>query len=187
MSVRAAAASATAERLLAAAWKHFATRPYEQVRLREIAAEAEVTVQTLHLRFHSKDELLSAAYTWFGQQEIASRPPTPVGDVPEALTLLFDRYEEHGQAVLRMLSQEARIPAIKRMTDAGRAYHRHWVQTTFEPQLDGLSGEPHRRRLATLLLATDLLAWKLLREDMQLDRETAEQILVEMIQSSPAG
>ena len=37
MSARADAASATAERLLEAAWRHFATRPYEQVRLREIA------------------------------------------------------------------------------------------------------------------------------------------------------
>ena len=185
MSARARAASATVERLLAAAWRHFATRPYEQVRLREIAAEAGVTVQTLHLRFHSKDELLSAAYRWFGQQEISSRPPTPVGDVTEALTLLFDRYEEHGQAVLRMLSQEERIPAIKGMTDAGRAYHRHWVQTTFEPQLDGLSGELYERRLAAILLATDLLAWKLLRQDMQLDRESSERVIAEMIQALP--
>ncbi len=185
MSARAEAASATAERLLTAAWRHFATRPYEQVRLREIAAEAGVTVQTLHLRFRSKDELLSAAYAWFGQQEIASRPPAPAGDVPEALALLFDRYEEHGQAVLRMLSQEERIPAIKRMTDAGHAYHRYWVQTTFEPQLDGLSREPYERRLAAILLATDLLAWKLLRQDMQLDRESSEQVIAEMIQSLP--
>jgi AcrR family transcriptional regulator len=183
MSARADAANATAERLLAAAWRHFATRPYEQVRLREIAAEAGVTVQTLHLRFHSKDELLSAAYTWFGRQELASRPPAPAADIAAALTLLFDRYEEHGPAVLRMLSQEERIPAIKRMTDAGRAYHRHWVQTTFESQLDGLEGDPYERRLAAILLATDLLAWKLLRQDMQLDRERSEQVIAEMIQS----
>ncbi len=185
MSARADAATATAERLLAAAWRHFATRPYEQFRMREIAAEAGVTVQTLHLRFHSKDELLSAAYAWFGRQEISSRPPAPAADVPEALNLLFDRYEEHGQAVLRMLSQEDRVPAIKRMTDAGRAYHRHWVQTTFAPQLDVLSGEPYERRLAAILLATDLLAWKLLRQDMQLDRESSEQVIAEMIRSLP--
>jgi AcrR family transcriptional regulator len=185
MSARAEAANATAERLLAAAWRHFATRPYEQVRLREIAAEAGVTVQTLHLRFHSKDELLGAAYAWFGRQEIASRPPAPAADVAAALTLLFDRYEEHGPAVLRMLSQEERIPAIKRMTDAGRAYHRHWVQTTFGPQLDGLAGESYERRLAAILLATDLLAWKLLRQDMQLDREGSERVVVEMIGSLP--
>ena len=185
MSARADAANATAERLLAAAWRHFATRPYEQVRLREIAAEAGVTVQTLHLRFHSKDELLGAAYAWFGQQEIASRPPAPAADIAEALALLFDRYEEHGQAVLRMLSQEDRVPAIKRMTDAGRAYHRHWVQATFEPQLDSLSGEPYECRLAAILLATDLLAWKLLRQDMGLDRESSEGVVAEMIRSLP--
>ena len=183
MSARADAANATAERLLEAAWRHFATHPYEQVRLREIAAEAGVTVQTLHLRFHSKDELLSAAYAWFGQQELASRPPAPAADVPEALNLLFDRYEEHGQAVLRMLSQEDRVPAIKRMTDAGRAYHRHWVQTTFEPQLADLSREPYERRLAAILLATDLLAWKLLRQDMKLDRKSAEEVVAEIIRS----
>jgi len=185
MSARADTANATVERLLEAAWRHFATRPYEQVRLREIAAEAGVTVQTLHLRFHSKDELLGAAYAWFGRQEIASRPSAPAADIAEPLALLFDRYEEHGQAVLRMLSQEDRVPAIKRMTDAGRAYHRHWVQTTFEPQLAGLSGKPYERRLAAILLATDLLAWKLLRQDMRLDRERSEQVIAEMIQSLP--
>jgi hypothetical protein len=138
-----------------------------------------------HFSFHSKDELLGAAYAWFGQQEIASRPPAPAADIAEALTLLFDRYEEHGPAVLRMLSQEERIPAIKRMTDAGRAYHRHWVQTTFESQLDGLAGDPYERRLAAILLATDLLAWKLLRQDMKLDRKSAEEVVAEIIRSLP--
>ena len=84
-----------------------------------------------------------------------------------------------------MLSQEDRIPAIKRMTDAGRAYHRHWVQTTFEPQLHGLSGERYEHRLTAFVIATDLLVWKLLRHDMHLDRPTAEQIVAEMIRSSP--
>ena len=43
MTARADAAAATGERLLAAAWKHFGTRPYEEIRLREIAADALVT------------------------------------------------------------------------------------------------------------------------------------------------
>lgn len=86
-----------------------------------------------------------------------------------------------------MLSQEERTPAIKRMTDAGRAYHRHWVRTTFESQLAGLSGEPYGRRLAAILLATDLLACKLLRQDMQLDRDSSERVIAEMIQSLPPG
>jgi hypothetical protein len=34
--------------------------------------------------------------------------------VPEAIENLFDHYEAHGTAVLRMLSQEERVPAIAR-------------------------------------------------------------------------
>ena len=85
MSSRAQAAAATGERLLAAAWQHFTTRPYEEVLLREIATEAQVTAQTLHARFGSKEELLVAAYAWFGQQEMSDRPATPTTDVPEAI------------------------------------------------------------------------------------------------------
>ena len=79
MSARAKAAAATRERLLAAAWQHFATHPYEDVRLQEIAAEAGVTAQTLHPQFGSKDQLLTAAYVWFGEQEITQRDTAPAG------------------------------------------------------------------------------------------------------------
>lgn len=186
MTARAEAAAATGERLHAAAWRHFATRPYEEVLLREIAAEAKVTAQTLHARCGSKEELLIAAYSWFGQQEMSNRPAAPTTDVPGAIALLFDRYEEHGQAILRMLSQEERIPTIRQMTDAGRAYHRHWAEETFAPLLRGLRGDRRERRLTAIVIATDLLAWKLLRLDMGLPREKAEDVVAEMVQGSPA-
>ncbi|HEX4280638.1 MAG TPA: helix-turn-helix domain-containing protein [Solirubrobacteraceae bacterium] len=184
MTTRAEAAAATGERLLSAAWRHFATRPYEEVRLRSIATEAGVSAQTLHDRFGSKEELFTAAYAWFGRQEVAERPATPTDDVPSAVTQLYDRYEEHGQAVLRMLSQEERIPAVHQMTEAGRAYHRHWAATTFAPRLRGLRGKARERRLTAIVVATDLLVWKLLRHDMQHDRAGAERIVIEMIEPS---
>lgn len=182
MTARAEAVAARGERVLATAWKHFATRPYEGVLLREVAAEAEVTAQTLHARFGSKEDLFIAAYTWFGQQELAARPLVPAASVVEAVAGLFERYETHGQAVLRMLSQEERIPAVRRMTDAGRAYHREWVAATFAPLLRGVEGELRERRRIGIAVATDLLAWKLLRLDMGLDREPAEYVMGEMIE-----
>lgn len=185
MTARAEAAAATGERVLAAAWRHFATRPYEEVLLREIAGEAEVTAQTLHARFGSKEELFTAAYAWFGRQEVTDRPAQPTEDVQAALALLFDRYEQHGRAVLRLLSQEEQIPAVRQMTDAGRAYHRHWAQTTFSPLLRGLRGEARERRLTAIVIATDLLVWKILRLDMKLKRGKAERIVADMIQVSP--
>ncbi|HEV2944425.1 MAG TPA: helix-turn-helix domain-containing protein [Solirubrobacteraceae bacterium] len=181
MDARAEAAAATGERLLTAAWRHFATRSYEDVLLREIATEAGVTAQTLHTRFGSKDELFLAAYAWFGQQEMSDRPAAPTGDVQETIALLFDRYETHGSAILRMLSQEERIPAVRQMTDAGRAYHRHWAETTFAPLLRGLRGDKRKRRLNAIVISTDLLVWKLLRVDMDLRREEAERVVGEMV------
>jgi AcrR family transcriptional regulator len=185
MTARAEAAAATGERLLAAAWRHFATRPYGEVLLREIAAEAAVTPQTLHARFGSKEELFTAAYAWFGQREISDRPAAPTADVTAAIALLFDRYEQHGHAILRMLSQEEQIPAVHQMTAAGRAYHHRWAQTTFAPLLRGLRGDRRDRRLTAIVIATDLLVWKLLRLDMKLQRKKAERIVVEMVQVAP--
>jgi AcrR family transcriptional regulator len=183
MSSRAEAAAATRERMLGSAWQHFAGRPYEDVRLREIAAEAAVTVQTLHVSFGSKEQLLTAAYLWWGEGVIAGREEAPVGRVPEAIANLYEHYEAHGAAVLRMLSQEERIPAVRQMTDAGRAYHQAWAAKTFAPLLQSLRGSARERRLAAIVVASDLLVWKLLRHDMRLERHEAERIVVEMVQS----
>ena len=74
-----------------------------------------------------------------------------------------------------------RIPAIREMTDAGRAWHRAWVERTFAPLLAGSRGAARERRLVALIVATDILVWKLLRREMELDRATAERIVIEMI------
>jgi AcrR family transcriptional regulator len=181
MSARAESAAATGERLLAAAWRQFGSRPYEEVLLRDVAAEAGVTQQTLHARFGTKEGLFTAAYAWFGSQELVERPAAATTDVAGAIAQLYARYEQHGDAVVRMLSQEERIPAVRRMTDAGRMYHRHWVATTFAPLLADVRGQARERRLAAIVLATDVLAWKLLRRDLRIERAQAERIVAEMV------
>jgi hypothetical protein len=67
------------------------------------------------------------------------------------------------------------------MADAGRRWHRGWVERTFEPLLQGSSGAERERRLVALVVATDLLTWKLLRREMGLGRAPAEQIVAEMV------
>ncbi len=181
MVARAEAAAATQERILASAWRHFAERPYEQVRLVDIARDAGVTVQTIHLRFGTKDVLFVAAWRWAIGPEGARRDRARVGDVQEAVRLIYDSYELHGDASLRLLAEEDRIPAIREMTEAGRAWHRAWVERTFAPMLEVVQGAPRERRLVKLVVATDILVWKLLRREMALERVTAEQIVIEMI------
>ena len=184
MVARAEAAAATQERLLASAWRYFSERPYELVRLADVAADAGATVQTLHLRFGKKDELFVAAWVWAIGPEGARRDTAPVGDVRAAVRILYDSYELQGDAVLRMLAEEERIVAIHRMAEFGRAWHRGWVERTFAPLLAGLRGPARERRLVALVVATDLLVWKLLRREMGLDRATAERIVIEMITST---
>jgi AcrR family transcriptional regulator len=184
MVARAEAAAATAERILASAWQRFSDQPYEDVRLADIAAEAGVTVQTLHSRFGTKDELFVAAWAWMAAPEVAQRDSAPVGDVKTAVRVLYNTYDQDGDAVLRLLAQEERIPAVRQMADAGRRWHRGWVERTFAPMLAGLSGAARERRLVKLIVATDLLVWKLLRREMGLGRKGAEQIVAEMVTAS---
>ena len=184
MVARAEAAAATRDRLLASAWRHFSERPFEGVRLTDVAADAGVSAQTLHAHFGSKDALFVAAWGWRMVPEGARRDSAPIGDVLTAVRVLYDSYDADGDAVLRLLAQEERIPAVHEMADAGRAWHRLWVERTFAPLLDGVSGGDRERRLVALVVATDLLVWKLLRREMGLGRKTAEQIVTEMVTAS---
>jgi AcrR family transcriptional regulator len=181
MVARAESAAATKERLLASAWRHFSTQSYEQVRLADVAADAGVTIQTLHARVGTKDELFVAAWAWAMAPEGARRRQAPAGDISAAVRVLYDSYEQQGDAVFRMLAAEDRIPAVHEMAESGRAWHRKWVRHTFAPLLDGMSGTARERRLVELVVVTDALVWKLLRREMGLERAKAERIVVEMI------
>ena len=187
MVARARAAEETRERTTAEAWKHFAERPYEQVRLVDVARGAGVSVPTLHTIHGTKEELFVAAWRWFADRQVSRRHEAPVGDVGTAVHLLYDSYEAEGDAALRVIAQEDRIPAVKEMADRGRAYHRGWVQRTFAPHLDGLAPQRRERRLAALVVATDLLVWKLLRREMGLPRAAAEAVVVDMVEAMREG
>jgi AcrR family transcriptional regulator len=184
MVARAEAATATRERLLESAWRNFAERPFEAVRLSEIAADAGVSAQTLHTHFGTKDALFVAAWRRRMAPEGVRRDQAAAGDVVGAVRVLYESYERDGDAVLRLLAQEERIPAVREMADAGRRWHRGWVQRTFAPLVSGVSGAERERRLVALVVATDLLVWKLLRREMGLGRRAAERIVAEMVTSS---
>jgi AcrR family transcriptional regulator len=181
MVARAEAAAATRERILDAAWARFSQDPYERVRVADVAADAGVSEPTLYSSFGSKDQLFVAAWVRAIGPEGERRNQARVGDVRGAVRVLYDSYEAQGDASLRILAEEDRILAIREMTDAGRAWHRAWVERTFAPLLAGGRGAPRERRLVALVIATDILVWKLLRREMGLDRATAERIVIDMI------
>src|SRR5215208_5339800 len=127
MRVRAEQVAATRERILATAIQLFGTRLYE-VSLDDVAAGAETTVQTVIRHFGSKDSLFAAVADWSSDRMVAPREEARAGDVGGAVRGLVDHYEEWGDGLFLLLSQEDRVPAIRPQMDEGRAYHRDWVE-----------------------------------------------------------
>lgn len=181
MLARADSAEATRQRILAAAHDLVRHHWYADVTLEQLAREAGVTVQTVIRRFGSKDGVVDAALEEFTPQVRSQRAQAPVGDIPGAIHILADHYEEWADFSLRVLAQEERVPAMARLASAGRALHRDWVERTFEPYLHPLKHPARARRIAQLLALTDVYTWTLLCRG--LNRAETEKALVEMIQS----
>jgi len=183
MVARAAAAAATAERVMTVGAELFLDRPYESVSLEDVAHAAGVTVQTVLRRFGSKEGVVAAAAAVGVAKVRAERDRAPVGDIAGAICNLVEHYEAWGNRVLRMLSQEERVEPLRRITDAGRSLHRRWVARTFAPWLRGRA----RRRLPLLVAVTDVYVWKLLRRDQRLSRAATERALLELVRHVTGG
>lgn len=180
MSARADAATDTHRRVLEAALRQFGARLYDEVSLADVARDAGVTVQTVLRRFGSKEALTEAAAA-LGMEEVRrSRWTAPVGNVTAALHGLIEHYEVWGDRSLRFLSQEQRIPAMRRVTDAGRALHHEWVDHVFAPWLAAARGVARTRLRARLIAGTDVYVWKIMRRDLGLGARATEVTMREL-------
>jgi AcrR family transcriptional regulator len=180
MRARAAAAEETRRRILRAALELSHEKMTLDIVLADIAQRAGVSVQTILRHFGTRDGLFDATEA-FAREQITEERATPPGDVQAAIVVLFDHYEQRGDAVLRLLGQEFFDARARRITDLGRRVHRAWVEEVFAPQL-AAHPEPDRPAVTDLLVvATDVYTWKLLRRDRDLDRTQAERRVVHMI------
>lgn len=181
MHARAAAAAATAERVVDAAVELFWEQPTDQLSLDEVARRAGVSVQTVIRRFESKQGLLAAAAERETERVRREREAATPGDLAAAIRVLVRHYEETGDRVLKMLAEEERAPALRPVVDRGRAMHREWCERVFAATLDRLDRIERRRRLAQLVAICDVYTWKLLRRDGGLGRRQTEVALVELL------
>jgi AcrR family transcriptional regulator len=181
MVARAEATAATRDRVLDAAVETFWDTPTTDIGLEEVARRAGVTTRTVLRHFGTKDGLFEAASERESRRIILQRDTAPVGDVPGAVTVLVEHYEELGDRVLKLLAEEAQLPSLAVVTDAGRASHRAWCERVFADALAGLRGVDRERRLAQLVAVCDVYTWKLLRRDAGLTRRQTELALVELL------
>ena len=174
MTARAEAADHTRRRILAAATELAVERFIDEISLEDIAARAGVAVRTVIRRFGSRANLVEVAFEEANAQVSSRRDETPPNDVGDAVDAVFDDYERWGDALLMLLAQEQRHPALKPMLDDGRRLHREWVERVFNPR-----DELHA---AQLVAVTDVYVWKLLRRDMKLSLARAERAMGGMIE-----
>jgi AcrR family transcriptional regulator len=171
MSARATAVEATKERIVAVAVDAFTGRWYDEVTIRGVADEAGVALQTVRNHFASKEELFRAAIERIQAGIESVRWSVAPGDVDAAIATLVDDYERTGDANLRLLAVEPRVAVVQPIMAQGRAGHQAWAEHVFAEALKGLRGRGRQRRIAQLVVVTDVYAWKLLRRDKGLDRD----------------
>ncbi len=112
MELRAAAAEATRERILDAAADAFLEHWYDDVTIASVAKRAGVSGQTVINHFGGKEQLVTAAHDALGRGDgRAPLPPEP-GDVRGAVEALVEDYEITGDAVVRLLALEEKVPSL---------------------------------------------------------------------------
>jgi AcrR family transcriptional regulator len=190
MAARAAAVEATRERILDAACDAFLASGYDDVTLRDVAAAADVALQTVVNHFGTKEALYRAAVERISDTIEARRYDVEPGDVAGAVAALIDDYDHTGDFALRTLAEEGRLALVEPGLARGRRGHQEWVEHVFSAALTGLRGAARERRLAQLVAVTDVYTWKLLRRDKGLSRDQtvlAVRELVEALHTSLRG
>lgn len=185
-TARADAAQATADRILEVFAARVRESWFEEIRLEDIAREAEVSVPTIVRRFGGKDGLLQETYRRMGQEVMDRRRIEP-GDIAGCIRVVTEDYEDTGDLVMRALAQEDRHAPIKGMTDLGRRSHRKWVSEAFSPWLEPLDPAEAERRLDALVIATDVYIWKLVRRDMGRPVSALRQTMARLIAAALDG
>ena len=183
MKARAAATDATRERIAEAAKELFLTRWYDEVSVRDIASEAGVAVQTVVNHFGTKDAVFAAGFERLGAEIQAGRARARPDDARTAAAAVADDYERTGDAILRSLALEERVPDIRAGLELGRQSHRAWVERAFPGAIKGLGGAVRERRVTQLVVATDVFTWKLLRRDASLSRRQTAVAMQELVEA----
>ena len=164
MNDRADTVEQTRQRLIRSARALFSNRWYDDVTLGQIAEAANVSHQTVLNHFTTKENVFGAVLASAEAEAVARDSRARPGDTDAAIRQLVDRYEHMGLENARYVVQEHRSPAVHETLQRARAQHRAWVEQTFAHCL-APSGRERTRKIAALVLATEVMAWKAVRHD----------------------
>jgi len=174
MGARAETVADTRRRIIEALFDLGRERMFPDISLDDIAAGADVSVQTILRHFKSRAGLVEATMD-HAIATVTEERHAPVGDVEAAVAVIVAHYEDRGQTALLMLAQESSDPQVAELTRRGRVMHRTWVTDVFAPFVG-----PRDPLIDLLVVATDVYTWKLLRIDRGHSRARTEQLINRM-------
>ncbi len=182
-TARAESAAATGRRIVEAFLNRLREQWYDEITLDQVAGDASVTVQTVVRRFGGKAGLLAEAIRAMVRRA-EERRATPPGDPEKLVRNLVGDYERTGDTIIRLLALEQRDAALCEHLALGRRRHRDWIARMFAEKLKPLGAKARQAALDTLVVATDVYTWKLLRRDMGRGVAATAAIITGMIRST---
>jgi AcrR family transcriptional regulator len=180
MRARAESTTGTRERILDAVIALSEERLSVEIVLADVAERAGVSVQTLLRHFGSRQGLFEQAQARQVAQ-VRTERATPVGDAASAVRTIVVFYDRLGEWTLRLQGQEHSDELSRQTVELGRRVHREWVKEVFAPQL---ARRRDREELVDLLVvATDVLTWKILRREGGMDRPTTCKRMLRLVRA----
>ncbi len=181
MTERAATVERTTDRILDAALRHYAVTPYVDLRLDDLAADAQVTVQTLVRRFGGKAGLIVALVERELGRLAAARAASRGAAVPELIGELVAHYERYGDLILKLYGEAPLVPGLAERAAEARAFHVDWCRQRFGALVAPASGPETDRRIAAAVAVCDATTWRILRRDGNLEPAEVELTLRELL------
>jgi AcrR family transcriptional regulator len=181
MMARAESAERTGERIIDAMLRRYADVPYDRIRLEDVAADAEVTVQTVIRRFGSKHGLLAATVEREFTRLAADRAAAMGDDPKSTLHSLVRYYEAYGALILKLYAEAHQAPGVPELAARGRDYHVNWCRQAFSGMWGRSEEATRQRRLAQVVAICDATTWRILRVDGDLTPEQTEKALLELL------
>lgn len=181
MTTRADAAQRNAQAILDATIELYWQLPIEEITMSMIASRAGVSTQTVVRKYGNRDAVFTAAAARAHEQIFTRRDQIEPGNVQQVVARLIEHYEEVGDGVMKLLSEEHVLPAIAEVVAIGRRSHRDWCERAFAPQLSAHKGARRNLFAAQLVALCDVYTWKLLRRDSGLSAKQTQAAIIEMV------